>query len=164
MKEVVLSSVKSGGVSGKQQSCPQYRLLLGALQGAQTTPRSVWGCFPGEASVLSCSGVNDHLQLQPFVLKPRLPRLQARAQLSAGPFPAELIITVRDGVFRVPNNRLRDTFCPANSVHAKNIISLLLILRPFFLLKMKQNLLSLYFFEVLAITLAFLTCCKGNII
>ena len=34
----------------------------------------------------------------------------------------------------------------------------------FFLLKMKQNLLSLYFFEVLAITLAFFACCKGNII
>lgn len=134
MKEVVLSSVKSGGVSGKQQSCPPaHRLLLGG-SGAQTTPRSVWGCFLGEASVLSCSGVNDHLQLQPFVLKPRLlPDCRRRAQLSAGPrFPAELIITIRDGVFRVPNNRLRDTFCPANSVHAKNIISLLLILRPFF--------------------------------
>ena len=63
------------------------------------------------------------------------PDRRRRAQLSAGPrVPAELIITIRDGVFRVPDNRLRDTFCPANSVHAKNIISLLLILRPFFFL------------------------------
>lgn len=58
---------------GSNNHVPQYTGYYWGGSGAQTTPRSVWGCFPGEASALSCSGVDDHLRLQPFVLKPRLP-------------------------------------------------------------------------------------------
>lgn len=57
MKEVVLSSVKSGGVSGKQQSCPPvHRLLLGGLWGSNDTTERV-GMLSGRsqrAQLLRC--------------------------------------------------------------------------------------------------------------
>ena len=50
---------------------PSTQATTGGLWGSNDTTERV-GRFPGEASVHSCSGVNDHLRLQPFVLKPRL--------------------------------------------------------------------------------------------
>ena len=53
---------------------PSMQATTGGLWGSNDTTERV-GTLPGRsqrAQLLSCSGVNDHLRLQPFVLKPRL--------------------------------------------------------------------------------------------
>lgn len=70
------------------------------------------------------------------------------------------MIKLWDNVFWVPNNQMKNTFCPARFVNAKNITaSLFWFYSLCFLFRMKQDILFFNrFFEALVITEVSFTC------